>query len=299
MKQLGALTLRNMRLYFKDKGLFFVSLITPAVLLVLFVTFLGNIYKKSFLSALPPSILSGESLVDATVGGQLISSLLAVSCVTVAFCSNILMVQDRANGTINDLTVTPVKRPVIAASYFTACTLSTLIVNLAATGLCFLYLAKVGWYMSAGDTAALILDVVMLSLFGVALSSFIHFFLKTQGQASAVGTIVSAGYGFLCGAYMPISNFSDSLQKFMSFLPGTYGTSLLRNHAMAGVFREMKKIGFPAEIVESIRDSVDCNIYFFSNEVKTGAMYAVLCISVLVLLAAYIAANVLRAKRAA
>ena len=73
MKQLGALTLRNMRLYFKDKGLFFVSLITPAVLLVLFVTFLGNIYKKSFLSALPPGLLSGESLVDATVGGQLIS----------------------------------------------------------------------------------------------------------------------------------------------------------------------------------------------------------------------------------
>ena len=108
MKQLGALTLRNMRLYFKDKGLFFVSLITPAVLLVLFVTFLGNIYKKSFLSALPPGLLSGESLVDATVGGQLISSLLAVSCVTVAFCSNILMVQDRANGTISDLTVTPV-----------------------------------------------------------------------------------------------------------------------------------------------------------------------------------------------
>ena len=153
--------------------------------------------------------------------------------------------------------------------------------------------------MSAGDAAALMLDVVLLSLFGVALSSFVHFFLKTQGQASAVGTIVSAGYGFLCGAYMTISNFSDPLQKFMSFLPGTYGTSLLRNHAMAGVFREMKNLGFPREIVESIRASVDCNIRFFSNDVKTGAMYAVLCISVSVLLAAYIAANVLRAKRAA
>ena len=85
----------------------------------------------------------------------------------------------------------------------------------------------------------------------------------------------------------------------MSFLPGTYGTSLLRNHAMAGVFREMKNLGFPREVVESIRASVDCNIRFFSNDVKTGAMYAVLCVSVSVLLAAYIVANVLRAKRAA
>ena len=58
-----------------------------------------------------------------------------------------------------------------------------------------------------------------------ALSSIINFFLSTQGQISAVGTIISAGYGFLCGAYMPISSFSNGLQKIISFLPGTYGTS--------------------------------------------------------------------------
>ena len=297
MKELGALTLRNMRLYFKDKGLFFVSLITPAILLVLFVTFLGKIYKESFISNLPSGLLDGDSIIDATVGGQLISSLLAVSCVTVAFCSNILMVQDRANGTVNDLTVTPVKRSVLAVSYFTACTLSTLAVNLCATALCFVYLANVGWYMSVADTAALVLDVFLLSLFGVALSSLIHFFLRTQGQASAVGTVVSAGYGFVCGAYMPISNFSDALQKVMSFLPGTYGTSLLRNHALAGVFREMKSVGFPDEVVEKIRESVDCTVYFFKNKVGTGAMYAVLCASIAVLLLVYISANAIRAKK--
>ena len=38
---------------------------------------------------------------------------------------------------------------------------------------------------------------------------------------------------------MPISQFSEGLQKVISFLPGTYGTSLLRIHALRGVFREM------------------------------------------------------------
>ena len=33
---------RDRRLFFKDKGMFFSSLITPLVLLVLYVTFLGN-----------------------------------------------------------------------------------------------------------------------------------------------------------------------------------------------------------------------------------------------------------------
>ena len=38
---------RNIKLFFKDKGMFFTSLITPAILLVLYVTFLGNVYTPS------------------------------------------------------------------------------------------------------------------------------------------------------------------------------------------------------------------------------------------------------------
>ena len=53
MKTLLILTKRNAKLFFKDKGMFFSSLITPAILLVLYVTFLSNIYRESFVSALP------------------------------------------------------------------------------------------------------------------------------------------------------------------------------------------------------------------------------------------------------
>ena len=93
---------RNIKLFFKDKGMFFTSLITPAILLVLYVTFLGNVYRDSFTSNLPDSLKLSEDIIEGLVGGQLISSILAVSCVTVAFCSNFLMVRDKANGTIRD-----------------------------------------------------------------------------------------------------------------------------------------------------------------------------------------------------
>ena len=52
MSGLGALVRRNTKLYFKDKGMFFTSLITPLILLVLYSTFLGNVYEDSFRSAL-------------------------------------------------------------------------------------------------------------------------------------------------------------------------------------------------------------------------------------------------------
>ena len=90
---------------------------------------------------------------------------------------------------------------------------------------------------------------------------------------------------------MPISNFSDGLQKVLSFLPGTYGTSLLRNHALRGVFAEMSNIGFPKEVVENIRDSVDCNLYFLGDKVSVTAMYFILIITVLLLIGIYVLIN--------
>ena len=136
-----------------------------------------------------------------------------------------------------------------------------------------------------------LLVVVLLVLFGTALSSCIVFPLSTQGQASAVGTIVSSGYGFVCGAYMPISSFSPGLQRVLSFLPGTYGTGILRNCAMRGSFAEMRRLGFPEEVVQGIRDSVDCNLYFFESKVEFTAMYLILVGSILALIGLYVLLN--------
>ena len=298
MTGLGALIKRNVKLYFKDKGMFLTSLITPVILLVLYCTFLGNVYEESFRAALQAAGgLVSDQVIWGCVGGQLVSSLLAVSCVTVPFCANLLMVQDKITGAKGDLTITPVKTGTLGLSYYLATLGSTLLINFSAMAVCMGYLAMVGWFLTAGDVADLALDVTLLVLFGTALSSCVNFPLSTNGQASAVGTIVSAGYGFLCGAYMPISNFSDGLQKALSLLPGTYGTSLLRNHAMRGVFEEMKRIGFPAEVVEAIRDSVDCNLYFFGEKVELGAMYAVLIGAIVIAVGLYIIMNVLAGRK--
>ena len=285
---------RNVKLFFKDKGMFFTSLITPAILLILYVTFLGNVYRDNFTSNLPAALNLSERMIEGLVGGQLISSILAVSCVTVAFCSNFLMVQDKANGTIKDLRISPVKSAALSLSYYMATLISTLIICFAALGICLAYVAIVGWYMSLADVCFLFLDIVLLVLFGTALSSIINFFLSTQGQISAVGTIISAGYGFICGAYMPISSFGEGLQKFISFLPGTYGTSLVRNHTMQGVLAEMQNQGIPANIIEELKDSLDCNLYFFGNRVSTPTMYLILGIAIAVLIGIYILLNQLK-----
>jgi len=296
MSTVLALTKRNIKLFFREKGLFFTSLITPAILLVLYATFLGNVYRDSFTSNLPSMLSLPDSLIEGLVGGQLVSSILAVSCVTVAFCSNFLMVQDKANGSIKDLRISPVKPAALSLSYYLANLLCTLIICFTATALCLAYVAAVGWYLSVWDVCLLLLDVVLLVFFGCALSSVINFFLSTQGQISAVGTMVSSGYGFICGAYMPISSFGDGLQKLISCLPGTYGTALVRNHAMQGALAEMQNQGLPAQAVSELKQVLDCELFFFGNPVSISAMYAILGGATALLLFVYILLNSIKKR---
>ncbi|MBE5737926.1 MAG: ABC transporter permease [Clostridiales bacterium] len=291
MKTLFACVKRNTILFFKDKGLFFTSLITPLILLVLYSTFLSNVYKDSYTMIFESQGLSiSKEIVDGLAGGQLMSSLLAVSCVTVSFCSNMLMVQDKVTGAHKDMLITPLKRSTLGLSYYISTTISTLIICLVALVACLIYVAIVGWYMTFIDVLLTFVDILLLVTFGTALSSVINYFLSSQGQISAVGSIVSSCYGFICGAYMPLSQLGEGLRNAFMFLPGTYGTALIRNHAMGGAIEELSKTASP-EIIKALKDTIDCNIYFFDQSVDTSVMYVVVIASIVVLLGAYVLIN--------
>lgn len=297
MKTLMSLINRNRKLFFRDKGMLLSSLITPIILIVLYATFLAKVYKDSFVSNIPDVSIISEKLINGTVAGQLAAALLAVSCVTVTFCVNLTMVQDRANGVRKDFDVSPVRKPVIYLGYFFSTVLNSLMVNLLALALCLGYIGMMGWYLTALDVVLLIFDMFILVLFGAVLSSIVCYPLKTQGQMSAVGTIVSAGYGFVCGAYMPISNFGEGLQKAMSYLPGTYGTSLIKNHMLRGVFKEMETEGFPSTVVKGIADSLDCNPVFRGNIVEPSIMIVIMIVTIVVLGGIYLLITALPEKK--
>lgn len=293
---LRLLTGRNIQLYFKDRVTFFMSLITPLILLVLFVTFLKNVYTDSFLSMLPPAFQPEERVLNAFTGGWLLSSMLGTSSVTVAFCSNIIMVQDKVTGRRKDLLVSPVRREILALSYYLANVLATLIVCLIALAAGLVYLAAVGWTLTAGDIAGIIGDTLLCLLFGTSLAAVVEHFLSSQGGISAVATLVSSMYGFLCGAYMPLSQFSEGIRNFAACIPGTHGVVLLRRHFMQGAIQELESV-IPAEGIAAIRKGFDNELYFFGNRVETGQMVMVLLGSVVVLLAAYVLIQWRDAKR--
>ena len=289
VKKLFALVKRNIKCYFKDKFLFFVSLITPMILLVLFVTFLRSVYISSFNDIFAGFGFSAdEKVVEGLAGSWLLSSIMAVCSVTVAICSNAVMISDRVDGAINDLTVSPVKGTTVTLSYLIANFLVTLIVMLAVLVVGFVYLAIVGWQIPAGNVFLILVDVVCCVLFGSLFAGVVESFISTQGAMSALSTLVSSMYGFLCGAYMPLSQFAEGMRNFICCLPGTYSVGILRKHFMGGYVDRLGELGLPAEGQKALLDGFDGNLYVGGTDIPLWAMYTILLSTCAVLLVAYV-----------
>lgn len=72
MRTVLALINRNRKLFFRDKGMLFTSMITPVILIVLYATFLANVFRDSFTSAIPDMITISDKLINGTVAAQLL-----------------------------------------------------------------------------------------------------------------------------------------------------------------------------------------------------------------------------------
>ncbi len=287
MTALLFLVRRNIKVFFRDKSVFFPSLITPLILLFLFIAFLGDVYRDSIRSVVEGFPIS-DSLVESIASGWLVSSLVAVCAVTIAFTANIIAVQDRVTGAADDFRISPVSRPVLALSYFVSTFLVTLLICLVALLAGFLYMGVAGWHASVTDVLFTLLDTVLLSLFGTALSSIVCHFVRSQGGVTAVQATVSAAYGFLCGAYMPIGSYAGWLGTVLKCLPGTYGTGLLHLHLMGGAIDAVTEEGLPAALAEGLKSGFDCTLTFSGTAVPVWVSYLVLAGAALVLTLVYV-----------
>ena len=298
-KKLWALVRRNMKCYFKDKFLFLVSLLTPMILLVLYVTFLRSVYLDSFNSIFEIFGFTPDDngVVEGFAGAWLLSSILSVSAVTVAICSNAVMISDKIDGAVNDFRVSPVNGVTLSVSYFVANFIVTLIVLLTVTAVGFVYLAAVGWYLTATDVLMILVDILCSVLFGTLLAGVLESFISSQGGLSAVSTLVSSMYGFICGAYMPLSQFAEGMRNTICCLPGTYSVGILRYHFMTSYVARLGDMGLVAEGQKALMDGFDGNLYVAGTQIPLWGMYTILLGTCAILFIAYVSIVIIKNRK--
>lgn len=284
---LAVLSSRNIKLYFKDKITFLMSMLTPLILLVLFVLFLKSVYISSIKGILNGFDIVGESkLMSSFANHWLISSIIGTSSVTIAFCSSTIMIDDKINGAKNDFDVSPLKSGIKSLSYLVSTYVATLIILFTLLAVGLIFLAITGFQMTLESLLLTIAGLFLNCLFGSSLACIVNRFVKTQAAESAVATLVSSMYGFLCGAYMPINQFPKAIQNFCMMIPGTYGSNIFRQTIIGDSLDALtSSANLPPEGILAIRDGFDINMYFFGNKVTLGTDFLVLGVTCIVLVA--------------
>ena len=244
MRGFLGLTKRNLLLFFKDKQSILFSLLTSMIVLALYLLFL----KDTFVSAMDSAInqFPGlNSLIDKNDKDMfanliLLTGILGSAMITVPYNCLITLVKDRENKVDYDILATPLKRGQIILSYFVSAAFSSVILTgiILAVGLATICMH--------GDIYLGIIDI--LKAFGVvALGSvsetsifmIVVLFLKSVSASGAFFGLLSAVSGFIIGAYIPISQFSEAIQTVCNIFPASQITIVLRNVLINGLLEHM------------------------------------------------------------
>jgi len=162
----------------------------------------------------------------------------------------------------------------IILAYFTASALSAIFMTsvILTVGLIVLQIFHTT-YVTAGTILLLFGAMILGAISSTAIFMTFLLFIKSSSASGAFMGILSAASGFLIGAYIPISQFSDKVQTFCNLFPATHVTIMIRNILMRGVADKMNEsIGGIDNglFIETIKDIFSFNSHMFGHTLSMG-----------------------------
>lgn len=295
MKGILGLIKRNLLLYFKDVQTVIFSLLTSIIVFVLYILFLKNQFVNAINSAMNGlEAFINQNDIDSLVSGILLTGIMGSALITVSFNCLTTIVKDRERKIDYDISATPMKRWQIIVSYFTSAVISSFIMTsvIFTFGIVLISL-KQNLYLGFADMLKIYGLIAFGSLSATALFMIVMLFFKTSSASGAFFGMLSAAAGFVIGAYLPVSEFSDSVQTVCNLFPASHVTITFRKLLLSNVLDKITlDIGGLDEgmFTESIKETFTFNPSMFSNVISTGnsmlyvALFAVASIIVMVCL---------------
>ena len=235
---------RNLLLFFKDWQSILFSLLTSIIVLVLYLLFLKGTFVVAINKEMEqyPGLASmvSEKDIDMFANLLLLTGILGSAMISVPFSCITTLVRDRANKVDYDILATPMKRGQIIFAYFVSAVLSSTLL----TGI-ILTIGLVGIrmqgniYMNASQVVKAFSIVALGSISASAIFMIIVLFFKTVSACEAFFGILSAASGFVIGAYIPISQFSNGVQTVCNLFPASQITIMLRNILLNGLLEHI------------------------------------------------------------
>ena len=240
MRGILGLIKRNLLLFFKDWQSILFSLLTSIIVLVLYLLFLKGTFVRAMQSAMEqyPGLASMVPQKDIAMFANLLllTGILGSAMISVPFSCITVVVKDRANKVDYDILATPMKREQIILAYFISAVLTSILLNsiILAVGLIGIRMQG-NMYLNISQVVKAFSVVALGSISASAIFMIVVLFFKTVSACEAFFGILSAASGFVIGAYIPISQFSNEVQTVCNLFPASQITIMLRNILLNGL----------------------------------------------------------------
>ena len=235
---------RNLLLFFKDWQSILFSLLTSIIVLVLYLLFLKGTFVSAIQRAMEqyPGLASMVPQKDIAMFANLflLSGILGSAMISVPFSCITVLVKDRANKVDYDILATPMKREQIIFAYFISAVLTSILLNsiILAVGLIGIRMQG-NMYLNISQVVKAFSVVALGSISASAIFMIVVLFFKTVSACEAFFGILSAASGFVIGAYIPISQFSNGVQTVCNLFPASQITIMLRNILLNGLLEHI------------------------------------------------------------
>jgi len=292
---------RNIRVYIRDKGAVFFSLLSMLIVLGLMLFFLGDMNISSLTDLLGefPNRNADTDKQNAELFVMLwtCGGILSINAVTVTLAVYSSMISDRKKGVLNSIYTAPVSRLTISAAYVTSAWICSVIICTLTLAISEIYCIIQGGAVFTLVSHLKLMGMIMANSFTYASLMYLAAVpVKTEGAWSGMGTVIGTLVGFLGGIYLPIGSLAEEIGTGLKFFPVIYGAKMFRSVMTEDICNEMFTDAPEAFRTEYL-DAMGVNIDFFGAEISDGGCVAILLVCGLVFLAAGAFVTGIKSKR--
>lgn len=259
------LTLRNLKIYFRDRASVFFSLLSVIIVVSLFVLFLAKMQTDSIASVTNVS----EDKISYLVNTWILGGLLSITTITGVLGGYGSMINDRENKIIMGFKSAPIKPYV----YPFVNVLSSFIIGVIISVLTLLIYSACTYFVTGYLLTfhAFFLSIVLI-LFSTLINAFILGFvcsyLKTRSSFTSVSILVGTITGFINGVYVPLGSLGDGIRATLSAFPSLQIAAMFRNVLTLDAINEVF-LNAPDSAIVGYRDYYGIVLSFGETNVST------------------------------
>lgn len=280
--QLRMMTGRNLKLYLRDRGAVFFSLMSMLVVIGLMTLFLGGMHIENITNMLE-GFPGRDKAADQKNAELLIltwtcAGIISINAVSVTLSALASMIRDKTSGRMNAVYTAPVSRAVIALSYVLAAWTASVLICMFTLFITEVFCVSKGleWFSAASHLK--LTGLIMVNSFAYAVFMYTAAVLvKSEGAWSGLGTVIGTLTGFLGGIYLPIGQVSESVGNFMKCTPVIYGAAMFRDTMTEDILRKVFD-GVPDQVLTAYREAMGIDLTVLERQVTAEMDAALLLI---------------------